>query len=112
MNEELSTGTKTLMYVVALIIDGFQGIINWVLPAGIGVFIGLFLNPVISLAALVVFWMWFKAHGVNIFSGKPAKGTFITIAVESLPVLNSFAPGWLGFMHNTLKAVKRSEGTV
>jgi hypothetical protein len=101
---EIGTGTKVSMHAVAGVVSFFQGAILWI-PLGIGFVLGMFLTPIISLCLIIVFWLWFKSHGVNIFSPKALAVTLISIVLGLLGVF-AFIPGFNGFLHSMFKLAK------
>ena len=106
MNEEkIESSTKWLMVGVAFLIDCFQIGIN-LFPI-IGPIIGFLLDPIVSIVALIVFWIWFNKNGINIYTGKTWGGTFAAMVVEILPGFG-IIPGWTIWAWSTATFARRS----
>lgn len=71
------------LIVVALFVDFFQFLLTLLA-------IGVFIAPVITVGATVLFWIWFKLLGIS-FTTSPKK--FATFAIESvgelIPIVNA-----------------------
>ncbi len=98
------------MLFFATMVDATQMAINFT-PL-IGFVLGVIFNPIISFCAYIIFWIWFKIHGIHIFSGKTWKGTLVTLVTELLPGIDSIIPGWTFFVIYTIFVAGRSEGEV
>lgn len=92
MSEEpaIGIGTAFMMVIVALIIDGIQALLTFIL-------IGFLVNPVISVCAAMVFGIWFSHHGMSMMSPKNIAPFLGTMLGEFTPVINAF-PVWTGFV--------------
>lgn len=106
MNEGLSGGIATLMRMTAGFIDALQFFINFI-PV-----VGLLLNPLISVVALFLFWLWFSAHNIKIFQGKMMKATLAASILEFMPFVGSFSPGFYFLVNNAIRITRQSEDTV
>ena len=95
--------TAAGIFATALFIDGIQALLT-------PLWVGLVINPIISLGAAFIFNRWFKAYGVSLFS-KDNMGLFYgTIAAELIPFFDAL-PVWTTSVAITLvrNKVKRHE---
>ena len=85
----ISGGTAFMMIAVALVIDGIQAILTFLL-------IGFIVNPLISCFLVApLFAGWFLLHKVSVLSLKNVGPFFGTLFAEN--VLGVF-PFWTGFV--------------
>ena len=85
MHSPIKKWTLVMMVVVALVFDIVQMILDF-LGAGV------ILDTILSILAWVVFFFWFRIHGVK-FSGKMANAFGTGFLIELIPILN-FLPAW------------------
>lgn len=93
MNEQhstVSTGTAFMMGFIAVIIDGVQALLNFLL-------IGVIINPFINIVAAMMYGIWFSHHNMSVMSTKTAMPFFATILGEFVPLINTL-PMWSGFI--------------
>lgn len=77
--------TTILMITVALVFDGLQFILTLLL-------VGVVLNPIITVAAYLIFFLWFTLGCGVKFRGKSLTGGITTLILEFVPGLNAL-PG-------------------
>ena len=110
MNEGgISSGTKTLMMFVAVTVDLFQIGIN--LFPFVGPIIGILFNPAVSIGALVVFYLWFKMNGVDIYGSRNSGATLANMVIEIMPGFDIFT-SWTIWVAYTIWRGRRAEGGV
>jgi len=85
--QRIPTHTAFLMIGTALFFDCFQVLL---LVAG---GLGLVLNRLVSLYAILTFGFWFKLRGVGLLQQKKFATGFITLLSEMIPGL-CVLPGW------------------
>ena len=86
--ERISGATATFKAVTAGMFDFLQGILNFAI-------IGVVMSSLVSVAAWLTFFMWFKFHDVGFFEGGVRKVIIMGAAllVEIVPILNTL-PAW------------------
>lgn len=86
MDVKIEKKTTVGIIVTAIVIDSIQALLT-------PLWIGLLINPVISVGAAYIFNRWFKIYGINMFS-KDNMGIFYgTIAAELIPFFDAL-PVW------------------
>ena len=110
MNQEINFGTKLILYAIAGLVDLCQFLPDLIPVVGFAV--GLLLSPLISLFALILFWVWFKTKGISIFKGKNLKYTLGVLLCEFIPGLDGLVPGWVGYVGFILKTNEHAKSKV
>lgn len=88
----LSVPNAVLLVLVAMLIDGLQLFLNFII-------IGVVVNWIIDVFALLLFYVWLKMLGMNMYESKGFKTLLALIGamgVEILPLVNSL-PAWTAF---------------
>ena len=81
------------------------------IPFGIGFTLGIILNPVLTLCAVVIFGLWFASRGVNIFSGTSMKGTLVSVGM-GLVGLGALIPFLFVMVYSNIKKAEEAENAV
>ncbi len=75
-----------MMIVVAVFFDVLQMILTWLV-------IGALFSWAVTIFGTLVFYLWFKQHGVNFVTSRRL-GTVLGIGIiELVPIVNAL-PGW------------------
>ena len=82
----IGLGTAFMMVFMALLVDGTQGFLSWIL-------VGFFVNPIIDVCVAMMFGIWFSHHGVSMMSAKNIAPFLGTIVGEFLPFISAL-PLW------------------
>ncbi len=89
---KISALNAVLLILVALAIDGVQIFLDLII-------IGVVLNWIIDVFALLLFYVWLKMLGISMYESKGFKTLLALIGalgVELLPLINAL-PGWTVF---------------
>ncbi|OGF63948.1 hypothetical protein A2661_02200 [Candidatus Giovannonibacteria bacterium RIFCSPHIGHO2_01_FULL_45_24] len=89
---KLSVPNAVLLVLVALLIDGLQLFLNLII-------IGVVVNWIIDVFALLLFYVWLKMLGMSMYESRGFKTLLSLIGamgVEIMPLVNSL-PGWTAF---------------
>ena len=97
--KELSSATTYLMVSVALIIDGLQFLIN-LIPL-----VGQVISFFITIFAYMLFWLWFRINGINLFETKRAMKSIVTFLAEMIPFIDML-PAWTYLVVTTANSTK------
>ena len=88
----MSGVTAVMFILVALIFDGIQMFLTLII-------IGVVLNWIIDVFALLTFYVWMKNMGMSMYESRGMR-TLLSLlgalGVELLPLVNSL-PGWTAF---------------
>ncbi|QQG42705.1 MAG: hypothetical protein HYW15_00560 [Candidatus Giovannonibacteria bacterium] len=89
---KLSVPNAVLLVLTALLIDGLQLFLTLII-------IGVVVNWIIDVFALLLFYVWLKMLGMSMYESKGFKTLLSLIGamgIEILPLVNSL-PGWTAF---------------
>ncbi len=107
-NPKIDNITATLMISTAVLVDGIQAFLTMI-------FIGPFVNWLISIFAWMTFFLWFMLKGIK-FTNNPKK--LFTLAggslLEAIPIIASF-PIWTLTISTTIfmeRAEKKLKSTL
>lgn len=85
----LSDSSIFLLIFTALLIDAFQAVIGW-----IPIF-GNTLADLVSIAAFLIFFVWFKFYGISMITPKRLSALVAGSVIEMIPFVN-ILPAWTG----------------
>ncbi|MDP2648763.1 MAG: hypothetical protein U1D26_02670 [Patescibacteria group bacterium] len=92
MDEEqsLPVAAGGFLIVVGVLVDGLQLVLAVL-------YVGIVLNPVISVITWGIFWMTLTHNDIPMMGGKRSFASWLTLISEIIPGVDGLVPGWTAY---------------